>query len=287
MDVQKQIDLYVGDVIKHLPRNQRRDVGDELTALLREELAGKSPDDATAALRAFGRPSEVAARYHPAIAIVDPSDTRSFLIAALAGVVVVALISAPVIARHGRDAANVLMLAWLGFLVCWFGLKGWIWRRWPKSGQWRPRDHDAANRGGTLALILIILLGMVCYGAPQWLFATLTGGLRLAPMLDYTDDFRDHRLPWLLATWGCAVVLMIVVLVEGRWRPATRAISVAVNIATILILTWFRFGAPMFVTPSIDANVRAALAFIIGVVLIDTAVRLYNMRGTSQRRITA
>lgn len=287
MDVQKQIEIYAGDVTRKLPRKMRADVGDELRALLSEELQGKTPDEATAALRAFGRPADVAARYHPMFAIVDPSDTRAFLTAALAGAIVLALIAAPVIARYGRDALNLLMLAWLGALVCWFGTKSWIIRHWPAGRQWRPRDRDVANRFGSIAIILVILLGMVCYGAPQDLFAALTHGGKLAPVLAYTDEFRTQRLPWLLGAWSLSVLLFMVLLIEGRWRPTTRRAAAAINIATIAILIWFRFGGPMFEAPQTDMAVKGALAFIVGVMLIATAVTIYNAPGRGGKSAAA
>lgn len=287
MDVPVLIELYVNDVTRHLPRKQRADVGAELRALLREELSGKTPDEATAALRAFGRPSEVAARYHPMFAIVEPADTRAFLLAALGGAVVLALIAAPVIARGGKDFLNLLMLAWLGFLVIWFGIKSWAIRQWPASNQWRPRDRERANRFGTAALIAVILLGMVSYGAPQWVFSTLTHGGRLAPWLSYTDDFQFHRLPWLIGTWGLTALVLVAVLIEGRWRPWSRFATLVLNGAVIVILSWFRFGPAMFVTQEVDANVRGFLALAIGIVLIDTAVRVYNMRTDRADKVTA
>lgn len=287
MDVQTLIAFYVDDVMRHLPRKQRADVGAELRALLSEELQGKTPQEATQALRAFGRPSQVAARYHPMFAIVDPSDTRAFLLAALAGGVVLALAAAPVIARYGRDMLNLLILAWLGVLVVWFGVKSWSRRRWPASGQWHPRDREHANRFGTVALILVIFLGMACYGAPQWVFAALTHGGQLAPFLDYTGDFQSLRLPWLIGTWGLMALVLVVVLVEGRWRSPTRIAMIVLNGAVIAILSWFRFGPPMFVNPEVDIAVRGVLALAIGVVLIDTAVRAYNLWGSDRTRPVA
>ena len=287
MDVQTLIGLYVSDVTRHLPRKERADVGAELRALLSEELQGKTLEEATQALRTFGRPSQVAARYHPMFAIVEPSDTRAFLLAALAGLVVLALIAAPVIARYGKDMLNLLMLAWLGFLVVWFGIKSWSQRHWPASGQWRPRDRARPNRFGTAALIAVILLGMVCYGAPQWVFATLTHGGKLAPFLAYTDDFQFHRLPWLIGTWGLMALALLVVLVEGRWRAPTRIATVVLNGAVVAILSWFRFGPSMFVNPQVDIAVRGVLALAIGIVLIDTAVRAYNLWESDRTRQAA
>lgn len=276
MDVHTLIEFYVEDVTRQLPRKMRADVGSELRALLAEEMAGKSPQEATAALRKFGRPSEVAARYHPTFTLIDPADTRAFMIAALAGVVVVAMIAALVNARYGHDMSNVLVLAWVGLLTLYFGLKSWSQRRWPTRGQWKPRDRAVANRFGTAALIGIALVGIVSYGAPDWLFGQFIPGGKLPAVLAYTDDFRNERLPWLLAAWGCQVLMLIVVLIEGRWRTLTRWIALALNIAVILILDWFRFDGAMFQNARTDAGAKSIVALAIGFMLIDTAVKIYN-----------
>ena len=276
MDVSKLIELYVEDVTRQLPRRMRADVGNELRALLAEELAGKSPEEATVGLRNFGRPSEVAARYHPMFTIVDPADTRAYMIVALGGAAVVSLIAAPLNNAHGQDASSISMLAWLGILTLYFGLKSWSQRRWPARSQWKPRDRAIANRFGSAALIAIALVGIVCYGAPDWLFSQITHGGKLPAVLAYTDDFRAFRLPWLLAAWGCQVLLLAVVLIEGRWRSLTRWGALSLNVAVMLILDWFRFDGAMFQNARTEAGAKSIVALAIGLVLIDTAVKIYN-----------
>jgi hypothetical protein len=261
-----------------MPRKERADAGNELRTLLSEELHGKTPEEATLALEAFGRPSEVAARYYPTFVIIDPADTRAFLRAALAGLIVLAFSASPVVARYGKDALNLLILAWLGCLVLWFGVKSWSIRQWPSRGKWQPIDRDHANRFATVALILVILLGIVCYGAPQWLFAYLTHGGTLTPTFDYTEDFSTHRLPWLLAVWAVTAVLYVVLLIEGRWRFLTRVAALGSNVAVLVILTWFRFDGPMFANPQTDANAKPFVAIVIGILLTITATTYYNMR---------
>ena len=65
------------DVVKRLPRRQRADVALDLRSLLAEELAAEGsaplPERAHVVLQAFGRPADVAARYLPATAVIDPS----------------------------------------------------------------------------------------------------------------------------------------------------------------------------------------------------------------------
>jgi len=84
---------YVADVAEQLPIRMRSDVALELRSLLQEDLearaeaAGRTPDEAMTLemLRAFGHPSRVAERYHPEWSIIDPGDTRSFVLAGVIG----------------------------------------------------------------------------------------------------------------------------------------------------------------------------------------------------------
>jgi len=174
---------YVADVAERLPTRMRGDVARELGALLGEELAawsdatGRAPDRAMALdlLAAFGHPAQVAARYHRPWAIVDPADTRSFVLFAVAG----AFFLAPV----GRE---VLGLAWLGVLLLVSAARSWLRRGREDRDAWRPRQ---AIRAGNLALVALIWVAIVAYGAPGWLFACLSGGGVLAPIFDYDPAF--------------------------------------------------------------------------------------------------
>jgi len=287
MDVPSLIECYVGDVTAQLPRKMRRDVADELRSLLGEELqaraeaAGRAGDPAMAMelLQGFGRPADVAARYHPTFAIVEPTDTRAFLTAAILGVVVISLLGAPAIAPPGQNTApGLLTLAWLGALVLYYGIKGWNARRHPEKAVWRPRDRDHVARFGSAALVAIILCGIVAYGAPQWLFATLTGGIKLPTSLSYAPDFEQQRLHWLLAVWGLTALLYAVLVVKGRWQPSTRWIGIALNLAVTGLLIWYRYAGPMFQVPHVDAIAKSFLPLIIVIMLMDTAFRIYTIQ---------
>ena len=87
------IETYIGDTVRLLPRYQRDDVATELRSLLNEELharareSGRPPDESLALslVRDYGHPNEVAARYQPSWAIIDPADSTSFMRAAIIG----------------------------------------------------------------------------------------------------------------------------------------------------------------------------------------------------------
>ncbi|HEY1426145.1 MAG TPA: hypothetical protein VGF50_05690 [Caulobacteraceae bacterium] len=277
MDAPTVIEIYVRDVTQRLPRRTRDDVALELRALLTEELAARAVGEpATEAMaiqlvRSFGAPGEVAARYRPATPLLDAADTRPFLTWAIVGALVLAAI-APITHLVGaKDAATVAILAWLGLLVLFFATRNWARRRSPSLAAWRPRDPDHVNRVGSLALVAVIALGAVCYGAPAWVAARFTGGPVPAWMarVAYAPDFQATRLPWLLALWAGQALLFAWLVVEGRWRRLTRRVEAALALAVSLALIWFLAAGPIFQAPAIDRTAKAWLALIALGVLAD------------------
>jgi hypothetical protein len=290
MQVQTLIESYVADVTRRLPQRIRADVALELGALLGEELAaqaaaaGRPADEAMALglLQSFGRPADVAQRYRPSPAILDPADTRDFLIAAFAGAIALLALGKVTLQNPPRDWPTIVVLSWLGFLVLVFGGLNWARQRSPALARWRPRDPDRANRAGSLALVLIIVVGVICYGAPAWVFATLTGGLHLPPLLAYADDFQRLRLPWLLALWSAQAVFFLWLAFEGRWRGFTRRVDAGFQVATGGILVWFLLAGPILQAAQFDRAARTGLAIAAAVVLIDAAAKVRRIIGRSR-----
>jgi hypothetical protein len=154
MHTTEVIETYIDDTVRFLPRRQRDDVATELRSLLNEELhalaqeAGRPTDESLALslVRHYGQPSEVAARYQPPRAIIDPADSTSFLRAAIIGggaLVLLGAISKRLPSLRGTvDSVVTLgMLAWLGLLVVVFGTRSWIRRRLHDPVFRRGRQH--------------------------------------------------------------------------------------------------------------------------------------------------
>jgi len=287
MQAQAVIESYVADVSRRLPQRMRADVALELTALLGEELAARASEAGVAAdetmaldlLRTFGRPAEVAQRYRPSPAILEPADTRDFLIAAFAGGIPLLALGKLTLHNPPRDWPSIVILSWLGFLVLVFGTMNATRRHVPALARWRPRDPDRAARLGSIALVLIIAAGVICYGAPDWVFARFTGGHKLMPWLAYADDFQRQRLPWLLALWSLEALFFAWLAVEGRWRVLTRRIEAGFQVATGVVLVWFLLAGPMFRVAEIDRAAKGGLIIATAAVVIDAALKV--------RRLTA
>jgi hypothetical protein len=190
---------YVDEVVRRIPRRQRRDVGLELRSLLAEELAGRAADagrpadDALALqlLTEFGRPDDVADRYRPAgFTVIRPADAPRFLWVALGGVAVQWALTLPAVFGAGAGASGAEGAAGLDF---WSRLAVW-WLSWGLGAFWWPgflitltliagaagtaRRRVRARRGATLAAAAATggdavtggarSAGLPAHAAPTW-----------------------------------------------------------------------------------------------------------------------
>ncbi len=283
MEPNELIASYVADVARLLPSRIRNDVALELGPLLLEDLQARSETAARVPdaemtlemLQAFGHPSEVAARYHSRWTIIDPSDTRNFVFAAVIGGALLAAASVPTALLHPEQyrGPKEFLLGWLGVLVLYFGVKSWVLRRHPKQRGWRP---PRLNRSGSVLLVLLIGVGIVAYGAPQWLYAQVSGGQQLASWLDYDPTFQAARLPWLLALWVGHGVLFIVAAVRGQWTSTLRWLNLAFSVGVVTVLTWFTQAGRVFAESVPNETAHAFLRAFVFVMLIDVSVKIYR-----------
>jgi hypothetical protein len=301
MTADEMIDSYVADVVTLLPRKQRRDVAQELCALLTEEVdaaAGNREEVARELLTGFGRPAEVAARYGPPVTLIDPVDTRRFLTLAIAGAVLIpvgtalnALVEPAASRRETQEVvqgAILTVFAWLGLLVLGFGVAAWHRRRRPQIA-WKPRPlpTDRINRLGRAAAIAFFVAGTAWLVAPQWPIRMAYGD-RAAPAayaaFTYDDEFLRLRGPIVLAIVIIGLTIQAVLLGYGRWRPWIRQADMVYSLAVCAALTWTVAAGPVFVGTSTDRSFKGAAVLIILISLIDVAVRTrrYHVRRAVQ-----
>jgi hypothetical protein len=293
MTADELIDSYVADVVLLLPRKQRRDVAQELRVLLREEVdaaaeAHASREDAARALLAgFGRPADVAARYGSPVTLIDPADSRRFLTLAAAGAVLIPLgavlneFSGQPGSRQalglGLEKAWPIVFAWLGLLVTGFAVAAWARRRQPDTG-WKPHPMptDRISRPGRAAAITFFILGTLALVDPAWLIRTLSGG-HAAPAayhaFAYDEGFLRLRGPVVLALMIAGLIILAILVWQGRWRPWIRQAEIVQSLATCVVLTWAVAAGPVFQATPTDRAVKGAASLLVLVTLVDLAVR--------------
>ena len=303
MNANEVIESYVTEVAVKLPRKQRNDVAFELRALINEELqdkaeaAGRGIDAAMATefLQGFGHPDEVAARYRPALTIIDPADGHNFLRATVIGLAIIWGLG--LLMRLGQpigSAGDVLNLLgqwwtgtvipspwWPGVLVLWFGIAAWVRRRRPQASRWKPRADDRIH-GGRFAMVMA-LVGMLCgvyvLIEPRWVLDFFWGG-HAAPVayqaLTYTDAFLQRQAPWLLALLVLNIPFFITVIVMGRRPPLLQRIETGLSLVTCAVLAWTVLDGPVFMTPVSDATAKFFVVLIIAFTLIAIAIKLHR-----------
>ena len=273
------IESYVEDVAAQLPRAKRADVAAELQSLLSDEIgASANADEALARLRAFGRPSDVAARYHAPFVLVEPSDTRAFITAAVAGALLIPSTNRHLPISVDQQTATLLLLAWIGTLVLLFAASSWSKRRWPQSFAWTPsrvRDRDAAGLFMQLCVVSLFALIVAVYLAPGTLYAVFTDGD--PAHLAYTDDFRQPlRMLGFPLLMSVAAGLHLAAGLRRRWTPLLRALAICFLVSAGIQLGWHASYGDVFADPAVDRIARLVFENIGGVMLILAGVEAYR-----------
>ncbi|MBL6854466.1 MAG: hypothetical protein ISS15_02290 [Alphaproteobacteria bacterium] len=284
MNAREIIESYIVDVAAQLPRRQRADVAAELRSLLGEEIgASATADETLARLRAFGRPAEVAARYHTPYAVIDPVDTHNFVLALIAGALLIPSTNQRLPFSIDHNTAALWFLAWLGVLVILFALKSWAARRWPQYFQWKPskvRDYDRVRAIEQLPLIAILVFYETVYLVPGPAIHLLTGGRVDQGVLTYTADFASPLRMW----WFAAIVPMLVVLeamamVRGRWTRLTRTIEITLFLLAGTQLGWHASYGSIFMNAQADYGARMAFQLVGAACILTALYKIYREWG--------
>ncbi len=300
------IESYVGDVVSHLPRRQRNDVGFELRSLLNEDLDGRAADSGRPAdtamalemLAAFGRPQEVAERYRPAgFTVIRPADAPRFARLALGGLALQWAITLPAaLTAPVQPDGWIYAGTWWGRLTTWWlswGLGSFWWpgflitltlissaigRRRGEAKPWTPRrtlDRDHVNRPATVLGIALGIAGATIMIALPWLSVWAPGLPQ--PVLDafaFDPRFMPERAVWALPLWAAGFGVQTAALLAGRWTRHTRLVGLALGLAWLALLTWWLAAGRIFITDAADDAAKFGLLLVVVFVIVDIVVTL-------------
>jgi len=303
MNANHVIECYVADVCVLLPRRVRNDVAFELRALLNEELrakadsraGGRGPDEAMAMelVRAFGSPSDVAARYRPTLTVIDPIYGRAFVRASIIGMAIIwcaGLVSSlrhpigsgwDVVSALGRwwGGAVIPSLWWPGVLVAGYAAATWANHRRPGASDWEPRAGDRIQGGPAMKVLALfgVVLGLTALIEPRWVLDIFWGG-HAAPAaydaLTYTDTFRSRQAPWLFVLLALNIPLFIAVIINGRWSPMLRRLETVHAVALCAVMGWIALAGPVFITPNADRTMKFFLVVFTALIVITLAIKI-------------
>jgi len=282
------IELYLGEVGRHLPLRSRRDIRAELRSVLqdmldeRAEAAGRPADDAMIfeLLEAYGSPREVAASYVPERYLIGP---QFFPIFKLVLTVVLSVMGAMALVGLGSTLARLdaltflvvleatgkalldfagIALQILGNLVLVFVVLQWAMPGFDETledeTEWDPHSLldvvpservSVAGKIAEIAATLVAILVFNFYSQYVALFFLQDGRWTFAPVL--SDAFFRY-LPLLTVFWGLEIILNIVLLRRGQWQPLTRWLSVGIELFGVGIGIAMLVGPPL-VTLSTEA----------------------------------
>jgi hypothetical protein len=292
MNADALIQSYVAEVVRHLPRRQRKDVAYELHSLLTEELEGRD-DSVLEVLAAFGRPADVADRYRPAgFTVLRASEAPRFTWIALGGVVLQWVVTLTATYSAPSD------IHWLSLLGAWWlswGLGAFWWpgllisitliaaaitsKREPRG--WTPREAAVLDRDRIRRPIIVLYIALGLVGAaalvtltnlPSWLPQPVHDALELDP------EFLAYRAPWVFLPWAISLAVGIALLVAGRWTPVTRRITIAADALAVVLLVWWVIAGPIFVNPAADSLTKVCLVLLAALSALDLVLTARQLR---------
>ncbi len=263
------IDLYVTEVGKRLPLRSRKDIEAELRSTLEDMLedrsrqAGKPADEAMMSdlLKEYGPPDKVAATYHPTGYLIGPRLYPFFVMVlkiVLSVLTVVLLVtlgiqlgSQPL---QGLDLARAIgsgLARILGAAIGAFGNIALVFailervvpadefrfdeekKEWDPASLVKETGSPAVNMWEPITAIIFTVAWLILFNLYPQVIGVVSlqhGQWTSVPVL--TDAFF-RWLPFINILWVLSLGLNLVLLRQGRWQPATRWFSVALNVAGI------------------------------------------------------
>lgn len=291
-------DRYVNEVGRRLPPNQRADVGREIRSLIEDEVAGRldsleadgaaQPDpEATtlAVLQQFGSPEEMAARYSAPRYLIGPSIFPIYRI--VLGIVLTVtllanLLGLAVAAGEGTVAPLMeTLLGLFGGVIQAFGMVTLIFiglERLGAHSESEPETWDARSLppvkdpqristvevAAEIAFTAIALIFANFYLNPGTGALFYDGEWHAFPL--FSTQFLQF-IPWLTVIWGADILVNIVLLVRGRWEPATRVAAILVSAATGVLFYRMIVGGPISAWPPLEPAFKISAAIIFAVCL--------------------
>jgi hypothetical protein len=289
------LDRYMLEVRNHLPRKMKADLEAEIRSLIEDNLEDRSQavgqeideEMVVEVLREFGSPEKVAASYLPEKYLIGPQLYPAFMLTLRIVLIVIgslAMIGIGInLAQSGATIWQSLLegvaglysalLQALAIVVFIFAIIQWAQpNRSDEPKAWDPRQlknvtpPDVVRPAepifeivfSIIALVFLNfyphMIGMISYSGGQWVFA---------PAL--SQEFFRY-LPWINLVLVVKLVESIILLRQGNWQTATRWLSAAGSILSIILLyslltgpALVAFGAETFAIFDWSASTAADL----------------------------
>jgi len=262
------IERYVQEVARRLPRRQRVDVARELRSSLEDSLENRAgapieqveEEQAAELLVEFGRPQQVAASYQTGPNyLIGPALYPSFIktmkvcLAVVGSLILLSTLldiagssgafrELGVTLLHATSSLQSAFISLLGIVVLIFAIIERAASPDQKTEEeWDPRDlppitedRDRVERTGEIIGMVLATVGLLLINfRPDWLQAQV-----------WVNDVR-YNLPlmgpgalaqvvWLNLYLVLSVALGLIVLFQGRWHAATRAVDLVISFLLVV-----------------------------------------------------
>lgn len=264
------IDTYVSEVGRHLPQKSRADIEAEMRSVLEDMLderskkAGKPADDEMVfdLLKEYGAPERVAASYLPERHLIGPQLFPLFML----------------VVKIVFSVLGIMALIGFGIAVATTGATSQAFLELLGKSILQAAG-GATQVFGNIVLVFEILLNFAAilvfnfypqlfnfgYSADSvWFIAPseiTKHQIGSAPLL--SEAFFRY-VPFLTVVWALEILLNILLLRQGYWRPATRWFSAAVKTAGFGIGTAMLFGPSLIgLTPDMLTVLGSAAEAVI------------------------
>ena len=302
------IDRYVHEVGEHLPDHMRADVEAELRSLLMDALeerarASSRPADAdlaTALLREFGPPAEVARRYAPEgeyligprlfpaykrlltlmVIVFAALFLASFVLSVLSTVQHPerGFVPSPIF-NGGLDLFKSLVFNFALITLAFAVVERVRKRREIKGKDWDPSKLSGVSApervslvGGVVQIYLVILVALLFNFYPQWVgFAVIYHGIAVHGIL--LPEFSRH-IAALNVFFAAVLVFDVWKLRVGRRTREIQWGGLGLNLLGAGILALIIVGPPVF---NQDTLVKMGLKLWLILTLLVCAMRIYKI----------
>ncbi|MCT4784472.1 MULTISPECIES: hypothetical protein [Exiguobacterium] len=299
------VELYIEEVIKHVPAGKR----DELAESLRQEIEATLPADATEAevkqvLGEMGHPAVVAARDYGGQYVIGPTlfpqyvSLLKLVVPIVLAMVFVGLVlasiptfSGPVLPTLGTFLTNVFGVLWnVGIqLIFWITLVFFLMERYggeevkAMKMKWDVNTLRERERGGRISKwdagigIFFTAVWFGVYVSAERLIgiyeSTSSGFTMMTPVFNQT--FLFNMIGWFLIIILLQVGLGLWKWVKGRWSYALASYNLVYNLASATFIIWMASSPRLFDTRFlawVETNVPASvsLTWVFGLVVAIT-----------------
>ena len=251
------IERYIHEVGRYLPAKNRRDIQAELRSLLSDALedsAGAEPTEAAvvAALKEFGSPRSVAAKYYPeGQYLIGPALYPLFqmivwiVIAAVCGSQILAWVVAyflagetvnPISAVLGLVTSIPAALGWV--VVVFFFLQRFDVRPGEPEAEWDPAALPQIDSEGEIKRSerIVSILFETFFLAVIALFPERIGAYFFPSGSFFGNPVLSQYLAWIGLSLLVSIALDIYLVWQGRWNTLNRLALLGSNLFSIVVL---------------------------------------------------